>query len=732
MITVIIIVSSIVLCAASGGILLYVFKNSHEAEHIQMKTEVMEYKNRIFKQMNKSMQILTTFANTCQVSGIINSKEKMENSIVSVNEANGFVSFAYLSSEGWGILNTPGYGIWRDFTLEDCSNEAGEAIKKAFNGENSVSKLFDSSVYHEKLFIYAVPVYEGDKVIGVVAASDTIEIFKDIANGNTVMGGQGYVHIIDDQGNFLVRSENTLVKKNMESIFDGPYLSENTKNITKKMLLNHESMFGEFTYNHEKCHFYLESMGLNGWNLFCANKLWGTILPLGRIILMIGSVLFIILLFMLLLLYYGYYKFRKNTSIILKQAYIDGVTGAKNLLRFSLELEDFQKKHEDYSIVAINIHNFKFINDLFGNNGGDKVLRYIKQVIEKNLKEGEFFCRDAADLFYILMLDIEEDKLKLRVENIVRHVSETTRNAEYSYEISLYSGIAIRGDTAKALLAMQSIQRKLYTSVAVYNEELHENLRNKNSIERYMHTALENKEFKLFLQPKYNLQNNQLVGAEALVRWQKPDGTYRYPGEFISLFEANGFCLKLDMYMVDMVCRQIRQWIDLDIKPVPISINQSKLLFFNRNYVNDLLQVVNSYQISPSLITLEILEGVAMDSLEEIDCRIKELHSKGFKVSMDDFGSGYSSLNMLYQLKIDELKLDRAFLQKVSSADAERRKIILEHTISIAKELGIHTVAEGIETEYDKETMRMLNCDYGQGYFYNKPICAEKFRELYM
>ena len=247
-----------------------------------------------------------------------------------------------------------------------------------------------------------------------------------------------------------------------------------------------------------------------------------------------------------------------------------------------------------------------------------------------------------------------------------------------------------------------------------------------------MQTALENEEFKLFLQPKYDLKNNQLVGAEALVRWQKPDGTYRYPGEFIPLFEANGFCFKLDMYMVNMVCRQLRQWIDLGMDPIPISINQSKLLFFNRNYVNDLLQVVNSYQIPPSLITLEILEGVAMDSLEEINQRIEELHSKGFKVSMDDFGSGYSSLNMLYQLKIDELKLDRAFLQKVSNGDDKRRTIILEHIISIAKELGIYTVAEGIETEYDQETMRMLHCDYGQGYFYNKPICAKEFSALFV
>lgn len=724
--------SSIVLCAATGGILLYIYRGAHETEHIQMQTEVMEYKNRILKQMNKNSQILMTFANACKTGGILDSKEKLGNSIAEANKVNKFLSFAYLSADGKGIINTPDYDKWYDFSVDEYSNEAREAIEKAFQGENTVSKLFDSKIYHEKLFLYAVPVYDGEKIMGVVAASDTIEIFKDIANGNTVMGGRGYVHIIDDQGNFLVRSENTLVKENVNSIFDGPYISGHTKNITKTKLLNHESMLGDFRYNNEKCHFYLESMGLNGWNLFCVNKFLGGILPLGRFILVIGSVLFFVLFLMLFWLYYGYYKFYKNTTLVLKQAYFDQITGAKSLLRFSQELEEFRKNHDDYSIVSMNIRNFKFINDLFGNREGDKVLCYIKHVIEENLEAGEFFCRDTADLFYILMLDTQEEKIKLRLESIVNCVSKTTRNREYSYEISLYSGVAIRGDTAKALLAMQSIQRKLYTSIAIYNKELHESLREKNNIERYMQTALQNEEFKLFLQPKYELKTNRLAGAEALVRWQKPDGTYRYPGEFIPLFEANGFCLKLDMYMVDMVCRQLRRWIDLGMNPVPVSINQSKLLFFNRNYVNDLVRVVNRYKISPSLITLEILESVAMERQEEINDRIEELHAKGFKVSMDDFGSGYSSLNMLSHLKIDELKLDRAFLQKVPDADNERRKITLEHVIAITKELGIHTVAEGIETEYDMETMRMLDCDYGQGYFYNKPICAEEFSRLYI
>ena len=282
------------------------------------------------------------------------------------------------------------------------------------------------------------------------------------------------------------------------------------------------------------------------------------------------------------------------------------------------------------------------------------------------------------------------------------------------------------------MVALQSIQHTHRTDTAFYNAELHEKLRKKNSIESYMQTALQNKEFKLFLQPKNNLKDDSLAGAEALVRWQKPDGSYRYPDEFIPLFEANGFCIKLDLYMVERACEQIHAWINAGITPVPISVNQSKLLFSDRNYPEHLEKIAKRYKVSPSLIVLEILEDIATGDLGQINAQIETLHDKGFKVSMDDFGSGYSSLNMLYQLKIDELKLDRGFLRKGSETDNERRQIILEQIIRFAKKLGISTVAEGIETQQDRDNMAALACDYGQGYFYERPISAAQFTDKYM
>ena len=732
-ITAITVISSIALCLAGLGILGYVFRAAHSAEHSQMEIEAQEYKERILKQLDKNTQILVTLAESFKVSGIMFDDALLKESIVETNKANSFISMCYMDKDGVGVINNPGYGTMTDITLQDCNPYAADAIQRAMEGESAISRLFDSEVYQSKIFVYAVPVYSGDELTGVLSASDTIDIFTDIANGKAVMGGDGYVHIINESGQFLVRSENTLVKENIDTIFNGPYLSGDTKARTLDALSNQENIFGEFDYKGEACHFYLASLGLNGWYLFCVNTIWGTVFPFSNVLILFGVVTLLILILVNVLLYSGYHQFRKTNKALLHIAYWDDITGAENSVRFDQNFREICENRTDHSVVALNIHNFKGINDLFGRNRGDKVLRYIKKVIETSLREGEFFCRDSADQFYMLFLDTDKDAICQRLRNLIDHVSRASLEyGEYSYELSLYSGVAVGGDREKALVALQSIQHTHKTDIAFYNKALHDELRRKNSIESQMYPALQNKEFKMFLQPKFDLRTNAITGAEALVRWQNPDGSYRYPGEFIPLFEENGFCLQLDMYMVDKACAQIRDWMDKGIEPIPISVNQSKMLISDLKYPEHLEGTLNKYGVDTSLITLEILERVAIDDLSTLSRQINALHQKGFKISMDDFGSGYSSLNMLYNLNIDELKIDRGFLIKTATTDEKRRRIILEEIIRFAKKLGIVTVAEGIETAEDRDNLLSMRCDCGQGYFFERPMNAADFNKKYM
>ena len=205
-----------------------------------------------------------------------------------------------------------------------------------------------------------------------------------------------------------------------------------------------------------------------------------------------------------------------------------------------------------------------------------------------------------------------------------------------------------------------------------------------------------------------------------------------FPDQFIPLFEQNGFCTELDLYMVELACRQIRQWMDEGKEAIPISVNQSKLLFYKDGYVENLCEIMERYHVPAKMITLEILEGLALGDAEGLNSRIRELKEKGFQISMDDFGSGYSSLNILCSLEIDELKLDRAFLMEMPGHKKWQQQIVMEQIAQLATKMNMTTVAEGVETWEDEAFILKAGCDYGQGYYYSKPLCAAEFTEKYM
>lgn len=227
-----------------------------------------------------------------------------------------------------------------------------------------------------------------------------------------------------------------------------------------------------------------------------------------------------------------------------------------------------------------------------------------------------------------------------------------------------------------------------------------------------------------------NLQTNSVIAAEALVRWRLEDGTYLPPSSFVDIFEKNRFCSKLDFYMLKKAIQQIRKWIDMGINPVNISVNQSKIVFYHENYISELKSLLEEYNVSGSYITLEVLESTVIEDIDIFNSILTEVKKLGFSVSLDDFGSGYSSLNVLSKLQIDELKIDRIFLHTKSEVDNQRTKWILESIIDIAKKSQILVVVEGVESKQDDLFIKNLGADVGQGYFYGRPLSISAFNDL--
>lgn len=733
-----------ILILAIGGIASQLLSNLlRRTANTQMETEAKEYKERLQRRISSDFQTLYTLSSFLEFSQAMD-EEAFSQGLFESNNHNDFITMTYFEKDGLGIRAILNHSVSVDVELSSLTQELQDTVRRAWEGEASISQLFYEESLDDILYVYGVPVYRDGQVIGALTASHSTSSLYDILNSSTFFSGRGYIHLLDQNGNFLLRSERQIIPEELQSVFDGGYISSETRLSMKEAMAQSGSGFFSFRYEGQTYQIYLEPVEINGWYLFCVNTTraaGGTIYQL----LLVTRVTFgFILLLTIFLMIYGYRILRRNRHALLRAAYQDPLTGADNLFRFRERLQEALHTQEDTgSVVALNLRQFKFINELFGREQADGLLRVIQTVLSQNLQEGEFFCRDSADSFHLFARETQRERLTARLESITQQIRQTSFSQHNDYHLQIYCGVAIdspeiprekapdllMGQVAFALAKAHSMRPD---QIWFYDADLHKTELLENYVATHMEQALSNQEFRLYLQPKLDLHRRELGGAEALVRWVTQDGQTLFPGQFIPLFERNGFCVQLDLYMFETVCRQLRTWLDAGIEPIPLSINQSKLLFYESNYVQALQNLTEKYQVPPQLITLEILEGLAMENVEEINEKISQLQRLGFRISMDDFGSGYSSLNTLGNLKLDELKLDRGFLMEASRTGNQRQRTIMGQIVELSQKMHITTVVEGVETQEDEAFIYSLGCDYGQGYYYSKPISAEVFHQTYM
>lgn len=711
----------------------------------QMESETEQYSINIRRQMDADIQTLNTLASFIQYGNM---------------DTDSFIKGFQLSREyndfdGLGFFGRPdmnidiGIMITSD-AVEEVSAEAldgnmAAVVQDAWNGGSGISRIYTEEDTDENMFAYAVPVYADKEVAGALAAEVGTDVFADVLQDRSVLHGSGYIHLISDSGKILVRSEERVIEEELDTIYDNDYIAQEEQENIKDALIKGESCFSEFTYNGETYQVLLAPLGVNGWYLFCVQTAQSISGSIYHLMTNTQIITVVVLFIILIIIAYGYRIIYRSNHNLIKSAWYDPLTGAYNMAKFEYETAGIIENTYEYSLAAMNIRQFKFINEIFGTRAADLLLCHMKSVIADNVTENEYYCRNSEDMFYLLLRDTDRDRIKERIGKMIQEISRYAICNNRDYRILLYCGVVIGTDVedeepsvkksmTHVRFALDTARQSLKNNIWFYDTRLHEDEKLQNYVESHMNQALDNHEFKLYLQPKVNLSTGRTSGAEALVRWIAEEGRIIYPGQFIPVFEANGFCVNLDMYMLEEVCRQIRKWIDDGLTPVPVSVNQSKLLFYEADYIDNLKSLLDKYQIPAELISLEILEGLASENVNELNKRIGRLREIGFKISLDDFGSGYSSMNTLASLEIDELKFDRGFLLglKDSGEEYERQIIIMNEIVELTKKLKISTVVEGVETKENEELVRALGCEYGQGYYYSMPMSASKFSEKYV
>ena len=735
-ITAVAVVVSMILLA--GGSLIHVLLQDilESTTDSRIRMAAAEYKSNLLRLVENDIQILQTLESFWEERDIVD-EEELAGKLREVTEKNDFPGMAYFGKDV-GILIAAGKENETGVSYETLPEPMQEALARAGEGETAISDIYDSENMGREIFVVCVPVTVDGELRGVLAAADLASRVGELFSEQFIPNGYSYVHLIGNDGMFRVRSRESSIPEDMEDIFSSPNLTDRVKESIRAVMEEEESGMFMFRRGNTRYKLFLEPVGLNGWYLLCVNPLKEVVGSIYWIITGTQAVFILILAFCLLVIVSGFRLLRNNNRQLIQAAYVDPLTESCNLPGFTKKMEEACGRNEEFSVAVLNIYQFKFINEIFGRQQADQLLRYIGGLLGKELAPEEFYGRATGDFFYLFLMSTDRREIEERIHKIMRRIKDAPFLQRSSYHVLFYCGVTgtqgqeRNGDLSSRMMtqvmfALDKAGETHQDNVWFYDIQLHEKEKRENYIESHMHQALENGEFRLYLQPKINLKDGSLAGAEALVRWITDEGKMMFPNDFIPLFEKNGFCTRLDMYMMECACRHIHHWMECGIRPVPISVNHSRLLFYEEEYPERLKELVDRYEIPAGLITLEILEGLAIGNVEEMNERISLLHKAGFRISMDDFGAGYSSLNVMGALKIDELKLDRAFLMEVSQGNNLRQKAVMEMVIALTRRLRIATVAEGVETKEDEALIRELGCDAGQGYYYSRPVSAEEF-----
>lgn len=413
----------------------------------------------------------------------------------------------------------------------------------------------------------------------------------------------------------------------------------------------------------------------------------------------------------------------------------DRTTGLLSKEYFCQQAEKILRSNPDktYDIICSDVENFKLINDAFGMQGGNKVLKTMGGICQKSTDTlGGICSRFHADQF-VSMIEHTEGYSDELYEALTAETREKCGISNIVIKWGIYQTgdrkISVEQMCDWALQGARSIKGQYGRYYAFYDDKLRSEMLRDQAILDCMEEALEQGQFQVKLQPKYKAAGGLFTDAEALVRWCHPEWGMQSPAVFIPLFERNGFITKLDQYVWEKVCQLMQQWDKEGLEPVNISINVSRADVYNVNLVDTLLDLVKRYNIAPKRLHLEITESVYTESPEDIIQNVTRLREKGFVVEMDDFGSGYSSLNMLNRMPMDILKLDMQFIRTEMEMPESRRT--LRYIIGLAHWLNLSVVAEGVETKEQLEHLRNLGCDYIQGYYLAKPMDPADFEELF-
>ncbi len=717
--------------------MIYQYKTSVWTEQWarrELQSSAQEQTATLDEIFNGRFTVLETFANSLASQAETPTKEDVTNRMKAIVEVSDFELLAITGLDG--II----------YTSEGKVDNSPKPLymTEALAGRKSAQKIDEGQVFEKDWLVLAVPVYVNAEVKGVVMGGFSTAYFEKLLVAHA-FSGSAYSFVCDSSGNIIVGPEKESLLNDHDNVLT--FFSENNaeflegmslKTITDDLKNGREALAIYLVSDEKRYAVYQPTGGINDWYIF--NIVPGEIVD-GMIAEQtnLGSIcIFVVALCAVLLIVIMAAKEKQRIQELkqLQAAELvsfrtDPVTGLYNVSGFTYAvtkaLHTLPEEHF-CALIDFGILNFNQYNVSFGSPAGNAVLRGAAQVLLEHCQGHQPCARLSGDRFAFLMTDCNNQAELLKQ---IALLDEKLHKPDGTHRLLLSYGVYIVTDRSQSLEEMCNcaVAARLTanlddSNVSVYEPVIHQQQIDDSQMLEDMEEGLRLGQFIPYYQPKYDTHTERIIGAEALVRWILPNNEVRLPNRFIPLFEQNGLITKLDLYLFEKICQKLSKM----SKPVPISTNFSRAHLYDSDFPHKINTIAEKYGVPHHLLEIELTETAFFDRPDALIKMINRLREMGFLLSIDDFGSGYSSLNLLKDVCFDVIKLDKQFLSE--TAETERGMIVIKSVLALASSLDVHTVAEGVETRQQFEFLRDNGCDYIQGYYFCRPVLEEEFDKL--
>lgn len=643
--------------------------------------------------------------------------------------------------------------VYPDGTLYRDDGATADVVDRdyfinALSGKTDVAYVEDRIDGNAKVVI-STPVIAEDKICGVLMGTYNMNTVRAMFE-KFVVETSNLSYICDSTGKYLIGTKEAeqVMEKYQPGITNGGgfmdvlALSDFSKGSIEEIaqaMKNGESGNATYKYFGEDRYTIYEPLGINDWYVIAVlpeNMIYEEAIQSARITYIILAIVMVsvtgIIFYLIVRERMQLRNEKKRADEMKYRLEHDELTG---LLVEGTFLKLVEKKCKEiqpgeYCLIYMDFNKFKLINDMFGYEKGNELLRVTAYELQEMADLNDGLCGRISGDKFVLFIPYKEELIKQFYGRKLREprIVQTEIYLHYGIYVIKHTDIPVAQMVDCAQLAQKAVKGSIDNFVSFYDEQVKTKIMREQEIVDSMSQALKNGEFIIYLQPQYNYREDKISGAEALVRWKSPTKGLISPGEFIPVFETNGFITKLDENVWEQVCKLQRKWLDAGITPLPISVNVSRADLLRGSVAEKLMELIKKYDLTTDMIRVEITETAYMDNPQQLIMEIDKLKDNGLLVEMDDFGSGYSSLNMLKDVPIQVLKTDLKFL--AGEGIGTRKESILGSVVNMAHQMGLSVIAEGVETKEQADYLLNLECVHMQGYYFSRPIPVDEFEQL--